>query len=160
MVTFAVTAVSDPQDRRVVNFTTGRSDALAWDFDADRSGGGVMLRGSSAAHRYEGDGTFTVRALASNGDSGTVRVTIGPRQVDRIAPAGGPVAGGTVVQIYGVGLAGSTGVLFGTAQGTAFTANNDSLLTVTSPSRPAGVVDVIVQHPAGNVVKGAAFTYT
>jgi hypothetical protein len=160
MATFTVTAVSDPMDRRVVSFTaTGRTDPLAWDFDADRSGGGTMLRGSAASYRFAGDGTFTVRALAPNGDSGTVRVTVGPRQVDQVTPAGGPVAGGTVVQLYGRGLTGATGVLFGTAQGTAFAVNSDSLITVTAPSHVAGAVDVIVQHPAGNVVKGGAFTY-
>jgi hypothetical protein len=160
MVTFTVTAASDPVDRRLVRFTTGRTDQLAWDFDADMSGGGVLLGGSSASCRYPaGSRTFTVRALAANGDSGSVRHTIGPRQVDQVTPAGGPVAGGTVVQVFGVGLTGATGVLFGGAAGTAFTVNSDSLITVTSPSRPAGPVDLTVQHPAGNVIKGAAFTY-
>jgi hypothetical protein len=118
-----------------------------------------MLRGSSASYRYEGDGTYNVRALAPNGDSGTVVVTVAPRAVDQISPAGGPVAGGTVVQLVGWGLTGATGVLFGPSIGSAFTANSDSELTVTSPSRPAGPVDVTVQHPAGNLTKAAAFTY-
>jgi kynureninase len=159
MATFTVTAVSDPIDRRTVGFTTGRTDPLAWDFDAGRSGGGTMLRGSSASYRFAADGTFTVRALAPNGDSGTVRVTIGPRQVSQIVPPGGAVAGGTVVQLYGVGLTGATGVLFDTTAGTAFAVTSDSLLTVTSPAHAAGAVDVTVQHPAGNIVKAAAFTY-
>jgi hypothetical protein len=147
-------------DRRVVNFTTGRSDPLAWDFDAGRSGGAVLLGRPATSWRYRNDGAYTVRALAANGDSGTVALTMGPRQVDRVSPAGGPVAGGTVVQLYGVGLTGATGVLFGPSAGSAFTVNNDAMITVTSPSRPAGVVDLTVQHPAGNVVKGGAFTYS
>jgi hypothetical protein len=159
MATFTVTAVSDPMDRRVVGFTTGRSDPLAWDFDADRSGGATMLRGSAASWRFEGDGTFTVRALAPNGDSGTVRVTVGPRQVDQVIPAGGVVAGGTAVKVYGRGLTGATGVLFDTTAGTAFSVTSDSVLAVTAPAHAAGAVDVTVQHPAGNVVKGGAFTY-
>jgi hypothetical protein len=161
MATITVTAVSDPMDRRLVNFTTGRTDPLAWDFNSARSGGGVMLSGRPAVSwRYPADGAYTVRALAANGDSGTVALTIGPRQVDRVSPAGGPVAGGTVVQIIGRGFTGATGVLFGPSAGSAFTVNNDSMITVTAPSRPAGVVDVTVQHPAGNVVKGGAFTYS
>jgi len=160
VATFTVTAVLDPMDRRIVQFTTGRAEpALAWSFDSARDGGGHLLRIPNPAHRYAGDGTYTVQVAAPNGDTGSVIVTIGPRQVTGVSPATGGVAGGTVVTITGIGLTGATGVQFGGVAGTAFSVVSDSEVIVTAPAHAAGVVDVTVLHPAGNVVKGGAFTY-
>jgi len=160
VATFTVTAKLDPMDRRVVQFTTGRTEpALAWSFDTARDNGGSLLARPDAGHRYPADGTYTVSVTAPNGDTGSTVVTIGPRQVTQVSPATGPVAGATVVTITGIGLTGATGVLFGAAAGTAFSVVNDSTITVTDPAHAAGVVDVTVQHPAGNVVKGGGYTY-
>jgi hypothetical protein len=158
MATITLTAVPDSLDRRRIGFTTGRTGPLAWDFDAARSNGGSILGGPAASWRFP-DGTFTVRALAPNGDSGSVVVTVAPRTLDRVSPATGGIAGGTVVQVYGTGLSGATGVLFGATPGTAFAAGSDSALTVTAPAHAAGAVSVTVQHPAGDLVKASAFTY-
>jgi hypothetical protein len=160
VATITVTAKLDPLDRRVVQFTTGRAEsALAWSFDTARDGGGFKVRGPNPAQRYPADGNYSVSVAAPNGDSGSVIVTIGPRQVDQVDPATGPVAGGTAVTITGIGLTGATGVMFGAAAGTAFSVASDSAIHVTTPAHAAGVVDVTVQHPAGNVVAGGGFTY-
>jgi hypothetical protein len=148
-------------DRRIAAFTTGRAEpALAWSFDRAGGGGGSIIGPPNPGHRYRADGTYTVDVTAPNGDTGSVTLTIGPRQVDQVSPATGPIAGGTVVTITGIGLTGATGVLFGGVAGTAFSVVNDTRITVTTPAHAAGAVDVVVQHPAGNVTAGGAFLYT
>jgi hypothetical protein len=159
MAAITVTAKLDPMDRRVAVFTTGRAEtALAWSFDTARDGGGCRIGPPNPGHRYPADGTYNVKVAAPNGDSGSVTVTIGPRQVDGVNPATGPVAGGTVVTITGLGFTGATGVLFGPSAGAAFSVNSDTRITVTTPSRPAGPEVITVQHPAGNITAGV-FTY-
>jgi hypothetical protein len=167
MAVITVTVDVDPMDRRIVEFTTGRTEAgLAWSFDHARDGGGRILAGPAPAHRYPVDGTYTADVIAPNGDQGSVTFTVGPatapeppRQVDVISPATGDVSGGTAVVITGVGLTGATGVKFGPSQGTAFSVPADSTIHVTTPSRPAGPEDVTVQHPAGNLDVPGGFTY-
>lgn len=167
MAAISVTVDVDPMDRRVLVFTTGRTEhGLAWSFDKARDNGGRILAGPNPAHRYPVDGTYTVVVDAPNGDHGEATFVVGPaaapeppRQVDVIVPATGPVAGGTVVTITGVGLTGATGVKFGPSQGVAFSVVADSTIHVTTPSRPAGAEDVTVQHPAGNMDVAGGFTY-
>ena len=65
-------------------------------------------------------------------------------------PTSGSEAGGTVVTITGSGFLGATGVTFDGNSGTAFTVVNDTTITVATPARAAGVVDVIVEDPTGN----------
>ena len=168
MAAITVTADVDPMDRRVVVFTTGRTDrGLAWSFDHARDGGGRLLAGTGPAHRYPVDGTYTADVIAPNGDHGAVTFTVGPapgapeppRQVDLITPNVGDVGGGTAVVISGAGLTGATAVLFGPSYGTAFSVPADSAIHVTTPSRPAGAADVTVEHPAGNLDVPGGFTY-
>jgi hypothetical protein len=169
MAAINVTVDVDPMDRRVLVFSTGRTEALAWSFDHARDGGGRVLAGPNPARRYPVDGTYTVDVIAPNGDQGSATFVVGPatapeppeppRQVDVITPNVGPVGGGTVVHITGAGLTGATGVKFGPSQGTAFSVVADSTIQVTNPSRPAGVEDVTVQHPSGNLDVVGGFTY-
>lgn len=79
--------------------------------------------------------------------------------VRQISPTAGPAAGGTVLTITGWRLAGSTGVLVQNSAGTAFTVESAAVIKVTTPAGAAGVGDVVVQHPAGDAVVEAAFTY-
>jgi hypothetical protein len=67
-----------------------------------------------------------------------------------IAPAEGPVVGGTPVTITGTGFTGATGVEFGGVPGTEFEVVNDTTITVTSPPNDPGVVGVVVLDPEAN----------
>lgn len=83
-----------------------------------------------------------------------------PATVDTVSPAGGPVAGGTVVTITGQYLDGVTDVKFNGVSGTALTVVSATKLTVTSPAGSAGIRDVVLVDDAGNVTKTGAFTYS
>jgi hypothetical protein len=83
--------------------------------------------------------------------------------VGTISPNTGPAAGGTAITITGGDLAGATGVSIGAGQGvpcTDFVVVDDATITAVTPANPAGARQVIVQHPAGNVVRAGGFTYT
>lgn len=75
-----------------------------------------------------------------------------------IAPATGPVAGGTIVTITGTGFLGATGVTFD-GLAAAVTVDSDTQLTVVSPPHAAGAVNVVVQHPLGDAAP-LVYTYT
>jgi eukaryotic-like serine/threonine-protein kinase len=80
--------------------------------------------------------------------------------VTGIAPGGGGTAGGTTVTITGTGLAGATGVRFGSADATIM-ADSSTQITATSPPG-TGTVTITVTTPVGtssNVPVGR-FTYT
>lgn len=82
-------------------------------------------------------------------------------EIASIAPASGPAAGGQTVTITGEHLTGTTGVTFGGTAGTSVTVLNDTTVTVTTPARAAGTVDVRVIAPPGTSVDaGAADDYT
>jgi hypothetical protein len=82
--------------------------------------------------------------------------------VTSLAPASGPIAGGTVVVITGTNLTGATSVLFGATAATTFNVNGATQITATAPgSAAAGVVNVRVTTPAGDsVTTGAGDDYT
>jgi hypothetical protein len=83
-------------------------------------------------------------------------------QVSLVAPASGPVGGGTVVTIAGTGFDAITGVRFGDAAA-HFTLDSESRITATAPGAPegAGEVDVVVTGFAGtsSIVAADRFTY-
>ena len=81
------------------------------------------------------------------------------RRIVQLSPANGNASGGTAVSIHGTGFTGATGLKFGTTPGSAFTVKSDSWITGTAPAHAAGVVDVTVQHPAGDRVGKGKFTY-
>jgi hypothetical protein len=75
-----------------------------------------------------------------------------------IGPANGPVAGGTVVTITGIGFTGVTAVKFGTSDAT-YSVDSDGQLTVVSPSATApGPVSIVVIGKGGSS-KAGEFTY-
>ncbi|MFM7253605.1 MAG: beta strand repeat-containing protein, partial [Ilumatobacteraceae bacterium] len=68
--------------------------------------------------------------------------------VTAVAPSRGPL-GGTVVTITGQNLLGVTAVSFGGTLASTFNATSDTSITVTTPTRPAGTVQVSVTTPGG-----------
>jgi hypothetical protein len=83
-----------------------------------------------------------------------------PPAVTSVNPAGGPVVGGTAVEIKGVRFTGATQVKFGSTGAASFTVISKSLITATSPAG-TGAVDVTVTTPSGTSATGPAdrFTY-
>jgi hypothetical protein len=112
-----------------------------------------------------GTGTVDVRVTTPSGTSAIVAgdtfTYIPAPTVTRISPASGPVAGGTAVTITGTGFTGATAVKFSVTPGTSLQVTNDSTLTVTSPARAVGTVDVRVTTPGGTsaIVAGDKFIY-
>ena len=103
--------------------------------------------------------TYTV-ALTVNGAPYTWSFTVGPfatctlgaggaPNVTSVAPAGGPVSGGTSVTINGCGFTGATAIKFGTGAASSFTFVSDTQVTASSPAQAAGSVDVTLTTPLG-----------
>jgi CSLREA domain-containing protein len=97
-------------------------------------------------------------------DSGSVQITDQIPVVGSVTPNSGPMSGGTSVTITGTGLAGATGVNFGSTPATSFTVNpgsSTSFASVTAISPAAsspGTVDVTVSGSNGSSTSGQ-FTY-
>jgi predicted esterase len=85
-----------------------------------------------------------------------------PPVVSAVAPAAGPLSGGTVVTLTGSGFTAATAVSFGGAAATPLTVVSDTELRVTSPATSAaGGVYVRVTTPAGTSPQttAARFSY-
>ena len=84
-----------------------------------------------------------------------------PPTITGIAPSGGPVRGGTTVEVFGTNLDERATVTFGGAAATVVDATPDKI-TVLSPegSAEGEVVDVTVVQFGGSDTLAAAFTYT
>jgi hypothetical protein len=79
--------------------------------------------------------------------------------VTGVSPAAGPTAGGTSVTVTGTNFASGATASFGGAAGTV-TALGASSITVTTPARAAGAVDVTVVNPdGGSATLAGAFTF-
>jgi hypothetical protein len=80
-----------------------------------------------------------------------------PVTVTGVAPALGPLAGGTVVTITGSGFTGATSVSFGSVAITSFSIVNDSTITAVAPAAAsAGPVDITVTNPGTTSATSAA----
>ncbi len=81
--------------------------------------------------------------------------------ITSVAPSAGPTAGGQSVTVTGQYLTGATSVTFGGTAGTSVSVVNDTTVTVTTPARAAGTIDVRVTTPAGTSADaGSADNYT
>jgi hypothetical protein len=113
-----------------------------------------------------GQRTADVRVITPAGTSAItpadVFTYVLPPSVASIAPAFGPVAGGTPVSITGTGLATATAVNFGSAPAQKFASNGDQLIVAVSPTATGpGRVDITVQSLGGISATGTfdQFTY-
>ncbi len=77
-------------------------------------------------------------------------VNVSTPTVSGLSPQSGPLTGGTVVQVAGLGFTGATMVTFGGVPGTGLTVVSDGLLTVTSPANYPGAVVVQVANGGGS----------
>jgi len=99
-----------------------------------------------------GTGTVDVTVITPGGTSALSAKDrfsyAAPPTVSGVAPASGPVRGGTVVTVHGTNLTGATKVLFGKKAGTHVVVLNAGALKVTAPAG-TGKVDVRVTTPGG-----------
>ncbi len=85
--------------------------------------------------------------------------------VTSLLPSSGSATGGTSVEIYGSGFAGSStvdAVYFGSVAAASFTVDSDSEITAASPAGAVGTVDVTVQGSSGSTSTATSadkFTY-
>lgn len=104
---------------------------------------------------------FTVPLLAQGNYTGYVYVgTVVAPVVTSIAPATGPVAGGTTVTLTGTGFGSVFKVVVGTTVVPATVLSGTSIRVVT-PAHAAGVANIRVTNPAGTsaTATGNEFTY-
>ena len=80
--------------------------------------------------------------------------------ITSVTPAYGPLSGGTMVTITGIGLGDMASVKFGGVAATNVVATATSVTAIT-PARPVGgVVDVVMSGPGQYVVAQSAFVYS
>ncbi|MCK0208669.1 putative Ig domain-containing protein [Starkeya koreensis] len=117
----------------------------------------------SGTPTQSGEFDFTITATDDDGAAGeadyTLVVAAPAPTISAITPSAGPTTGGTSVTITGAGLSGATAVTFGGAAGTDLVVSSDASLTVKTPARVAGAVDVAVTAPGGSATEEDGFTY-
>jgi hypothetical protein len=143
------------------------------------TGATAVSFGSIAATNIMVSSDTTITATSPAGPTGAVDVVVTTpggvsltSSADRFAyvtapditgvnPAAGPLMGGTLVTITGVGFSGATAVSFGNVPAANVVLNSDTQITVTSPAASAGVTDVTVTGPGGASAASPAdqFTY-
>jgi len=79
-------------------------------------------------------------------------------EITSISPIQGPVDGGTVLLIKGIGLAAATSVRVGALEASQFEIDGNKLHVTTPPGSP-GLADVRVTTPTGEAVSEGGFTY-
>ncbi|MFH1531391.1 MAG: IPT/TIG domain-containing protein [Pseudomonadota bacterium] len=107
--------------------------------------------------------------VSSGGESATLTAgflyqdedpLVTPPQIQGIAPSAGPAAGGTTVQVVGVGFQDGAAVAFGGTEAAAVNFSSSTLLLVTAPAHAAGTISLVVENPDGGAaILPNAFTY-
>jgi hypothetical protein len=107
---------------------------------------------ASSGAPTDGTGKFTAVTWTYTGRPVTPTVTA-------VAPASGPVAGGTAVTITGTNLTGASGVTFGGTAATSVSAVSATQVTCVTPVHAAGAVTIVVTASAGTGTGTNLFTY-
>lgn len=76
-----------------------------------------------------------------------------------ISPSSGTASGGTGFTLTGTGLTGTTAVTFDEIAATSVNVVNPTMVTGVTPAHGAGVVDVVINTPAGNITLANGYTY-
>ncbi len=151
------------------NLAPFMQDPRGSDFQESRSVQAVLL--SSDAGTFAADpqvcGTNCGRVLVVGGLDESLDARLAsaelytpPPVASGVSPSSGPTAGGTSVQITGMGLNQRIGsVRFGALPASSFTADAYGQLTAVAPPHAAGPVDVTVTSGSGESKLADAFTY-
>ena len=129
--------------------------------------GSVVSFGAVHASSVVVAGPTALTAVSPAGTAGVVNVTVttpggtsatatadlftynSAPAVTSIAPAGGPLDGGTAVTVRGAGFTSGATVDFGSMAASSTTVTSPTTLTVTSPAGSSGGVNVTVTGPGG-----------
>jgi hypothetical protein len=118
------------------------------------------LLGGGSSHAEASAAGVAFHTGVSGNYYGSVTITIHVPTVTGLSSHAGPTAGGQSVTVTGRGFTGATRVTFGARPATHLVVVSDTKLTVTTPARPAGTVNVHVTGPAGTSVTVPADRYT
>ena len=134
----------------------------------------VTIGGAAATGVVVVNGT-TITAVTPAGTAGAQNVAVttpggtgtgtglftymAPPTVTGIAPAAGPLAGGTAVTITGTNFTGATSVTIGGAAATGVVVVNATTITAVTPAGTAGAQNVAVTTPGGTGTGTGLFTY-
>ena len=143
----------------------------SWDFGDGTASG--PLTAAALTHTYSLPGTYTATLTATDAGANTATDTVGVTAnqpvptVGGISPNAGPESGGTAVTITGTYLMNLSAVKFGSTYvssaglGTPVCdPSGDCTVTVNSPARPAGAVDVrVITNGGVSPVGNDQFTY-
>jgi IPT/TIG domain len=144
---------------------SGFTDTASVDFGGVESTGVTVLSPTEIlATAPPGTGTVDVTVTTAGGTSAASAADqftyLATPAVTAIAPASGPSAGGTTVQITGSGFEPDDQVLFGSAPASSVTVVSGTEITAIAPAGPPGTVDVEVTSPAGSSAQSPADQYT
>jgi formylglycine-generating enzyme required for sulfatase activity len=106
-------------------------------------------------------GPADVRVLTAGGTgtlSSSFTYVVEPT-VSSVAPASGPVAGGTTITLAGTNLVGTTSVTVGGAAATNVQVVSATTVTAVTPAGTLGARDVVLMTPGGTATRAGGFTY-
>lgn len=109
----------------------------------------------SITAEYSGDSNNA----AANSPAITVTVGQGTPTLTGTSPNSGTTAGMTSVTLTGTNFSGATAITFGGTAVQSFVVNSATSVTVRTPSRAAGAVDVVITTPSGTATLTSGFTY-
>ena len=146
---------------------------IASDFTSTALDGNVVETGNTCANVAPAAScilTFTpgnsLVPLTNFSVSGTNTVTLMPSitiesgsTLATINSTSGSASGGTGVTLTGTGLTGATAVTFDGIPATSVNVVNSTTVTAVTPAHAAGVVDVVIDTPAGGATLSNAYTY-
>lgn len=89
----------------------------------------------------------------------TYLTAVVPSTLTAIGPNSGTASGGVGVTLTGTGLTGATSVTFDGVPATSVNVINSSTITAVTPAHAVGVVDVVVNTPAGAAQLTNGYTY-
>ena len=145
---------------------------------AHLTGATAVKFGSANATGVTVDSATQITVIAPAGSAGPVNVTVvtpggtssagagnvytyaAEPTVTLVAPAAGPIAGGTSVVLTGTSFTGASAVKFGATVATSFTVDSATQITAIAPAESAGPVYITVTTPGGTSATGAANVFT
>lgn len=101
---------------------------------------------------------FTIQGSNTNVLNAAIAIQSGST-LTTINPTSGTASGGTGFTLTGTGLTGATAVTFDGVSATSVNVVNSTTVTGVTPAHVAGVVDVVIDTPAGGATLANGYTY-
>jgi serine protease len=121
----------------------------------------VLSTMQSAATTFPstGDARQCTTSLCGAGLLSATAVSLERPGLTGISPTSGSTAGGLAVTLTGFNLTGATRVTFGGTSATSLSVTSSTSVTVTTPARAAGAVEVTITTPDGSATLPNAYTF-